>query len=123
MDCKLELIILPVSDVDKAKSFYVDQLGFNADYDVTVSDDIRFVQITPHGSACSIAFGNGLTDAQPGSVKGMQVVVPDAQAVHDELTAKGVAVSDVEVLQWGSFVKFADPDGNEWAVQQLPPRN
>jgi catechol 2,3-dioxygenase-like lactoylglutathione lyase family enzyme len=123
MDWKLELVILPVSDVDKAKTFYAEQLGFTVDYDHTVSDEIRFVQITPPGSACSIAFGKGLVDGEPGSVKGLQIVVADAQQAHDELAGRGVAVTDVEVLQWGSFVHFEDPDGNHWALQQLPVRS
>jgi catechol 2,3-dioxygenase-like lactoylglutathione lyase family enzyme len=122
MDWKLELVILPVSDVDKAKAFYVDQVGFVADHDVTVSEEIRFVQLTPPGSACSIAFGKGLTDAVPGSVKGLQVVVADAQAAHDELVGRGVAASEVDPQPWGRFVNFADPDGNGWAIQELPPR-
>jgi predicted enzyme related to lactoylglutathione lyase len=122
MDWKLELMILPVSDVDRAKAFYVDQVGFVADYDHTVSEEIRFVQLTPHGSACSIAFGKGLTEAPPGSVKGLQVVVADAKAAHDELVERGVDVSDVQVLDWGTFVFFSDPDGNAWALQQLPSR-
>lgn len=123
MDCKLELVIIPVSDVDKSKEFYVERLDFVADYDVTVSDEIRFVQVTPKGSACSIAFGKGLTDVEPGSVRGLQVVVPDTRAVHAELTGKGVAVSDVQQLDWGTFVYFTDPDGNAWAVQELPRRD
>jgi catechol 2,3-dioxygenase-like lactoylglutathione lyase family enzyme len=118
MDYKLELIILPVSDVDRAKSFYVDKCGFNADHDHTVSDEVRFVQITPPGSACSIAFGKGLTEAEPGSVRGMQVVVDDADAAHADLSSRGVPVSDVEDQAWGRFVYFADPDGNAWSVQQ-----
>jgi catechol 2,3-dioxygenase-like lactoylglutathione lyase family enzyme len=122
MDWKLELVAIPVSDVDRAKGFYVDKIGFVADHDHRVSDELRFVQLTPPGSACSIAFGVGLTDAEPGSVTGLQVVVPDVQAAHDELAAGGVDVSDVQVFPWGSFVFFADPDGNRWAVQQLPPR-
>jgi catechol 2,3-dioxygenase-like lactoylglutathione lyase family enzyme len=122
MEWKLELVIIPVSDVDRAKDFYVDQVGFNADYDQVVTDDLRFVQLTPPGSACSIAFGLGLTDAEPGSVKGLQVVVPDAQAAHDHLVAAGVDVGDVEHLEWGSFVYFTDPDGNAWSVQELPER-
>jgi len=122
MDWKLELVALPVSDVDRAKGFYVDKIGFVADHDHRVSDELRFVQLTPPGSACSIAFGVGLTDAEPGSVTGLQLVVPDVQAAHDELAAGGVDVSDVQVFPWGSFVFFADPDGNRWAVQQLPPR-
>jgi catechol 2,3-dioxygenase-like lactoylglutathione lyase family enzyme len=122
MDWKLELVAIPVSDPDRAKAFYVDQVGFNADYDHTVSDDLRFIQLTPRGSGCSIAIGTGLTDAQPGSVQGMQMVVGDIQAAHAELSERGVEVSDVDVQPWGSFVFFSDPDGNKWAVQQLPPR-
>ena len=119
MDWKLELVIIPVSDVDRAKAFYVDQVGFNADHDQVVTDDLRFVQLTPPGSACSIAFGRGLTDAQPGSVKGLQIVVNDAQAAHDHLADAKVQVEDVEHLAWGSFVYFTDPDGNAWSVQEL----
>jgi len=122
MDWKLELVAIPVSDVDRAKAFYVDQVGFNSDYDHKVSDELRFVQLTPRGSGCSIAIGTGLTDAQPGSVQGMQMVVADIEAAHAELSERGVVVSDVEVHPWGSFVFFSDPDGNKWAVQQLPPR-
>jgi catechol 2,3-dioxygenase-like lactoylglutathione lyase family enzyme len=122
MDWKLELVAIPVSDVDRAKAFYVDKVGFVADHDHRVSDDLRFVQLTPPGSACSIAFGEGLTDAAPGSVKGLQLVVSDVEAAHDELATRGVDVSDVQVLPWGSFVFFEDPDGNRWSVQQLPPR-
>jgi catechol 2,3-dioxygenase-like lactoylglutathione lyase family enzyme len=118
MDYKLELIILPVSDVDRAKSFYVDKCGFNEDHDHIVSDAVRFVQITPPGSACSISFGKGLTDAEPGSVRGMQVVVDDADAAHADLSGRGVPVSDVDDQPWGRFVYFADPDGNTWSVQQ-----
>jgi catechol 2,3-dioxygenase-like lactoylglutathione lyase family enzyme len=122
MDWKLELVAIPVSDVDRAKAFYVDQVGFNPDQDHTVGDDLRFVQLTPRGSGCSIAIGTGLTDATPGSVQGMQMVVPDIHAAHTELTERGVEVSDVQEYPWGSFVFFNDPDGNKWAVQQLPPR-
>ncbi|MFL6100121.1 MAG: glyoxalase superfamily protein [Actinomycetales bacterium] len=118
-DFRLELVILPVSDVDRAKAFYVDNVGFHADHDHTVSDEVRFVQLTPPGSACSIAFGKGLTDAEPGSVKGLQVVVDDADAAHDELAARGVEVTDVEETPWGRFVFFHDPDGNAWSVQQI----
>ena len=118
-DFRLELVILPVSDVDRAKAFYVDNVGFNADHDHTVSDEVRFVQLTPPGSACSIAFGKGLTDAEPGSVKGLQVVVDDADAAHDELAARGVEVTDVDETPWGRFVFFHDPDGNAWSVQQI----
>jgi catechol 2,3-dioxygenase-like lactoylglutathione lyase family enzyme len=122
MDYKLELITIPVSDVDRAKAFYVDQVGFNADHDHVVNDDLRFVQLTPPGSACSISIGKGLTDAEPGSVKGMQMVVENAQAAHDELAARGVEVSDVESMPWGEFVFFSDPDGNAWAVQEIQPQ-
>jgi predicted enzyme related to lactoylglutathione lyase len=120
VDWKLELVAIPVSDVDRAKSFYVEQAGFNADHDHTVSEEIRFVQLTPAGSACSIALGKGLTDATPGSVTGLQLVVDDIQQAHDELAQRGVEVSDVQQFPWGSFVFFNDPDGNKWAVQQLP---
>ena len=122
MDWKLELVAVPVSDVDRAKSFYVDQAGFNADHDHGVSDDIRFVQLTPPGSACSIALGLGITDAPPGSVKGLQMVVSDIHQARSELAGRGVEVSEVQDFPWGSFVFFSDPDGNAWAVQQLPPR-
>ena len=122
MDWKLELVAIPVSDVDRAKSFYVDQVGFVADQDHTVSDEIRFVQLTPPGSACSIAIGKGVTDAPPGSVQGMQIVVSDIEAAHAHLAERGVDVSDVQDFPWGRFVFFADPDGNKWAVQQIPPR-
>ena len=121
MDWKLELVAVPVSDVDRAKSFYVDQVGFNADHDHTVSEEIRFVQLTPPGSACSIALGLGITDAPPGSVRGLQMTVSDIQQAHSELVARGVEASDVQEFPWGSFVFFSDPDGNGWAVQQLPP--
>jgi catechol 2,3-dioxygenase-like lactoylglutathione lyase family enzyme len=122
MDWKLELVILPVSDVDKTKQFYVDQVVYHADHDHTVSDEVRFVQLTPPGSACSIAFGRGIAAGEPGSVKGLQVVVDDIHTAHDDLSARGVDVSDVQVLDWGSFVFFSDPDGNAWSIQQLPPR-
>ena len=122
MDYKLELIAVPVSDVDRAKSFYVDQVGFNADHDHRVSDEMRFVQLTPPGSACSIASGTGVATTEPGSVQGLQLVVDDADAAHDELQSRGVAVSDVQDFPWGRFVFFQDPDGNGWAVQQIPPR-
>ena len=122
MDWKLELVTIPVSDVDRAKSFYVEQAGFVADHDHVVNDDLRFVQLTPPGSACSIAIGVGLTDSPPGSAQ-VQLVVPDAHAARDELLARGLEVAEVETFDWGSFVYFADPDGNRWAVQQLPPRS
>ena len=123
MDFKLELVAIPVSDVDRAKSFYTDQAGFQADHDHRVSDQIRFVQLTPPGSACSIALGTGIVDAPPGSVRGMQLVVSDINAARAELSGRGVAVSEVREFPWGSFVFFADPDGNAWSVQQLPVRN
>ncbi len=120
MDWKIELIFVPVSDVERAKSFYVDQVGFHCDFDQTVSDEIRFVQLTPTGSACSIAFGRGLSDMEPGSQRGIQVVIPDAEAARDQLRAAGVAASDVDEQPWGRFVVFSDPDGNRWTLQQLP---
>ena len=123
MDIKLELVTLPVSDVDRAKAFYVDQCGFNADHDHRVTEDLRFVQLTPPGSACSIAIGTGLTDAAPGSVKGMQVVVDSATEVRDALRSKGVETSDVQAFPWGTFIYFADPDGNQWAVQEMSHRS
>jgi catechol 2,3-dioxygenase-like lactoylglutathione lyase family enzyme len=122
MDWKIELVAIPVADVDRAKEFYVEMLGFNADHDYQVNDDLRFVQLTPPGSACSIAIGTGVTEATPGSVEGMQVVVADVQAAHAELVERGVDVSDVQEFPWGSFVFFADPDGNKWALQQIPDR-
>jgi predicted enzyme related to lactoylglutathione lyase len=122
VDWKLELVAIPVSDVDRAKSFYVEQAGFSADHDHTVSEEIRFVQLTPPGSACSIALGTGITDAAAGSVAGLQLVVDDIGQAHDELAQRGVEVSDVQQFPWGSFVFFSDPDGNKWSVQQLPPR-
>ena len=122
MDMKLELVAVPVSDVDRAKAFYTDQAGFNADHDYVVSDEIRFVQLTPPGSACSIAIGKGLTDAAPGSVVGLQLVVADIEATRKELADRGADVSEIQDFPWGRFVFFADPDGNKWAVQQIPPR-
>ena len=122
MDFKLELVAVPVSDVDRAKAFYTEKAGFNADHDYTVSDEIRFVQLTPPGSACSIAVGRGLVDAPPGSVQGLQLVVTDIGQARDELAARGVEVSEVQKFPWGAFVFFADPDGNRWAVQEVPAR-
>ena len=123
MEWKLELVNVPVSDVDRAKEFYVDKVGFDLDHDHTVNDQIRFVQLTPPGSACSIAIGKGLgSDAQPGSVKGLQLVVPDIQAARAELVGRGVEVSEVQEFPWGHFVFFNDPDGNAWAVQYIPDR-
>ncbi|HEX8966412.1 MAG TPA: glyoxalase superfamily protein [Chloroflexota bacterium] len=123
MDWKLELVTVPVSDVDRAKSFYVDQVGFHADSDHQVSSEMRFVQLTPPGSACSIAIGTGLTQATPGSVQGLQLVVSDVKAARAALVERGVTVTEVQEFPWGSFVFFSDPDGNHWAVQQLPPRS
>ena len=122
MDMKLELVPVPVSDVDRAKAFYVDQVGFDADHDHRISDELRFVQLTPPGSACSIVMGVGITEMAPGSQKGLQVVVDDAQALRDELRAKGVDASDVDKQPWGWFVYFSDPDGNTWAAQQMVPQ-
>jgi catechol 2,3-dioxygenase-like lactoylglutathione lyase family enzyme len=122
MDWKLELVAIPVSDVDRAKSFYVDRVGFHADHDHTVSDELRFVQLTPPGSACSIALGTGILDTPPGSAQGLQLVVADIEAARAELVERGVEVSEVQKFDWGSFVFFSDPDGNGWAVQQIPPR-
>lgn len=122
MDWKIELVMIPVTDVDRAKAFYTEKAGFNADHDHRVNENLRFVQLTPPGSACSIAIGEGITDAQPGSIKGMQIVVEDAYAAHEELVGRGVEASEVQELDWGNFVYFSDPDGNQWAVQGLPPR-
>jgi catechol 2,3-dioxygenase-like lactoylglutathione lyase family enzyme len=122
MDWKLELVMVPVSDVDRAKSFYTDKVGFNADFDHQVSDAIRFVQLTPPGSACSIAIGTGLMEATPGTAAGLQMVVSDIEAAHAELKGRGVEVSDIQDFPWGRFVFFNDPDGNRWAVQYIPPR-
>jgi catechol 2,3-dioxygenase-like lactoylglutathione lyase family enzyme len=123
MDMKLELVYVPVVDVDKAKAFYVDQLGFTADYDQKVTENLRFVQLTPPGSACSIAIGVGLTDMQPGWQRGLQMVIDDADAARAQLVAAGVDASEVDEQDWGRFVYFADLDGNTWALQQLPPRD
>jgi catechol 2,3-dioxygenase-like lactoylglutathione lyase family enzyme len=122
MDWKLELVMVPVSDVDRAKSFYTEKVGFNADYDHTVNPELRFVQLTPPGSACSIAIGTGLSKAAPGSIDALQMVVADIEAAHAELTRRGAEVSDIQDLDWGRFVYFSDPDGNRWAIQQLPKR-
>jgi predicted enzyme related to lactoylglutathione lyase len=121
MEWKLELITVPVTDVDRAKTFYVERAGFNADHDHTVSDEMRFVQLTPRGSACSIAIGTGLSESAPGSAQ-LQLVVPDIESARAELVERGTEVSEVQAFPWGSFVFFSDPDGNRWAVQQLPPR-
>ena len=122
MQMKLELVPVPVTDVDRAKTFYTEKIGFHADHDHQVTDELRFVQLTPPGSACSIAIGTGLTEMQPGSIKGLQMVVADIQEARDELTRRGAEVSEIEVLPWGSFIFFSDPDGNTWALQQIPDR-
>jgi catechol 2,3-dioxygenase-like lactoylglutathione lyase family enzyme len=123
MDWKLELVAVPVSDVDRAKDFYTQKAGFNVDHDHTVSDAIRFVQLTPPGSACSIAFGKGITETAPGSAQGLQMVVDDIEAARAELIQRGVEAGEVQDFPWGRFVFFSDPDGNGWAVQQLPARD
>ena len=120
MDWRLELVQVPVSDVDRAKAFYTDKAGFVADHDHTVSDEVRFVQLTPPGSACSIALGTGLSDTNPGSAQGLQLVVDDIEAARAELAGRGVEVTEVQTFPWGSFFFFSDPDGNGWAVQQIP---
>lgn len=122
-DWKIELIILAVTDVDRAKAFYVDRVGFVADHDQTVSDTLRFVQLTPPGSACSIAFGTGLTDMEPGSQRGLQVVIPNADAAYQHLRDNGIEATPVDEQAWGRFVTFADPDGNVWTLQELPVRD
>jgi predicted enzyme related to lactoylglutathione lyase len=122
MDFKLELVAVPVSDVDRAKAFYTDQAGFNADHDHTVSEELRFIQLTPPGSACSIAIGKGVTDAAPGSVSGLQLVVSDIEQAREELVGRGVDASPVQDFPWGRFVFFSDPDGNRWSVQAIQGR-
>jgi catechol 2,3-dioxygenase-like lactoylglutathione lyase family enzyme len=122
MDWKLELVQVPVSDVDRSIAFYTEKAGFNLDYDHQVSDEIRFVQVTPPGSACSISLGKGLGTMKPGSIEGLQVVVSDVEAARAELLERGAEVSEIQDFPWGSFVFFSDPDGNGWALQQVPPR-
>ncbi|CAM5333410.1 glyoxalase superfamily protein [Leifsonia shinshuensis] len=122
-DWRIELIIVPVSDVDRAKAFYVDALGWHADFDQRVSDTLRFVQVTPPGSACSIAFGEGLTDMAPGTMKGLQIVIPDADAALEHLRSNGIEAQGVDEQAWGRFVFYTDPDGNGWSLQQLVPQN
>jgi predicted enzyme related to lactoylglutathione lyase len=123
MDWKIELVAIPVTDVDRAKTFYTEKVGFNADHDHRVSEEVRFVQLTTPGSACSIALGTGISQSQPGSVQGIQMVVSDINAARAELLERGVQVSEVQEFAWGSFVFFSDPDGNGWAVQQIPARD
>lgn len=123
MEMKIELVVIPVTDVDRARDFYKDKVGFNLDHDHTVNKKLRFVQMTPVGSACSICFGIGISDdMKPGCIKGLQMVVKDVQAAHDELKERGVEVTDVYTQVWGKFVRFNDPDGNAWVLQELPPR-
>jgi predicted enzyme related to lactoylglutathione lyase len=122
MEFKLELVLLPVSDVDRAKTFYAENAGFNLDVDHRAGDDFRVVQLTPPGSACSIAIGTGMTEMRPGCLVGLQMVVADIQQAHQQLTSRGVAVTPIQVQPWGSFVYFSDPDGNRWSIQELPPR-
>lgn len=122
MQMKLELIIVPVSNVDRAKAFYTDKIGFHADHDHHVREDLRFVQLTPPGSACSIALGTGLTKMQPGSLQGLLMVVSDVKAIREELVKRGVEISEVDVQPWGSFAYFRDPDGNSWSLQQITNR-
>ena len=122
MDWKIELIAVPVTDVDRAIGFYRDQVGFALDVDVQVSPEVRFVQLTPPGSACSICIGSGITEMPPGSQQGIQVVVPDAAAARQQLLDRGVQASEVDEQDWGKFVGFSDPDGNAWALQELPDR-
>jgi predicted enzyme related to lactoylglutathione lyase len=122
MEMKLELVPVPVTDVDRAMAFYAEKIGFHVDHDHRVTDELRFVQLTPPGSACSIAIGTGLTEMQPGSIKGLQMVVADIREAREELLGRGADVSEIEVHPWGSFVFFSDPDGNTWALQQIPDR-
>ena len=123
MDWKIELVAIPVTDVDRAKAFYVDQVGFHADHDHQVNENLRFVQLTPPGSACSIVMGTGITEMPPGSQKGVQIVVADAAAARKHLIDNGVEASEVDEQPWGRFVFFSDPDGNTWSLQELPPRS
>src|ERR1700721_922445 len=118
MDWKIELVAIPVTDVDRAKAFYVDQVGFNADHDYQVTETLRFVQLTPPGSACSIVMGTGITDMPPGPQRGVQMVGAAVGAAREQLIGHGVAASEIDVQPWGSFVTFSDPDGNTWSLQQ-----
>ena len=123
MQMKLELIPVPVTDVDRAKAFYTDKIGFHADHDQQVHENLRFVQLTPPSSACSITLGVGITTMQPGSLKGLQMVVTDVRAIREELFKRGVDISEIDVQPWGDFAYFSDPDGNSWSLQQLPNRS
>ena len=122
MEMKLELIPVPVTDVDRAKAFYTEKIGFHADFDQRVSEKLRFVQLTPPGSACSIVIGDGMTTTAPGTLDGLLMVVSDVRAIREELARRGVDISEVAVLEWGTFAYFQDPDGNRWSLQQLPHR-
>jgi catechol 2,3-dioxygenase-like lactoylglutathione lyase family enzyme len=122
MELKLELVAVPVTDVDRAKEFYVN-VGFSADHDQRVNENLRFVQLTPPGSACSICIGQGLTKLKPGSIDMMLLVVKSAEAARDDLRARGIEVSELDELPWGRFVYFSDPDGNKWSLQELPKRD
>lgn len=122
LQMKIELIMVPVSDVDRAKAFYTEKLGFHADFDQQVNENLRFVQLTPAGSACSIAIGTGITTAQPGAIQGLLMVVEDVRAVREELVKRGAEISEIDVQDWGDFAYFRDPDGNSWSLQQLPYR-
>ena len=119
MDWKIELVAIPVTDVDRAKAFYVEQVGFNADHDYQVNENLRFVQLTPPGSACSIVLGTGITQVPPGSVQGVQMVVADIEAAKAELNGRGIDCGEVQDFPWGRFVFFSDPDGNGWSVQEI----
>jgi uncharacterized glyoxalase superfamily protein PhnB len=121
MECRIELIFVPVTDVDRAIEFYVDTIGFTLDMQARVDENTRFVQVTPPTSACSIAFGEGITDMTPGTQNSIQVVVPDAEKARAHLVSRGVEAPEVQTLPWGSFTSFSDPDGNTWTLQQLPP--
>ncbi len=122
VDYRIELIGLPVADLDRSRSFYGETLGWSVDHDVKVSDDVHFIQVTPPGSACSIAFGLGVSEMEPGTLKALQVVVDSAAEARADLVARGIECSEPEVLAWGTFVYFADPDGNTWSVQEIPAR-
>jgi catechol 2,3-dioxygenase-like lactoylglutathione lyase family enzyme len=122
MDYKLELVPVPVTDVDRAKSFYTEKLGFNADIDQQVNENLRFVQLTPPGSACSISIGTGTVDSEPGAARGLQLVVADIEAAQAELRERGLDPGDVQDFPWGRFLFLSDPDGNTWSIQEPPPR-
>lgn len=119
MEMKIELVAVPVSDTDIAKDFYVHKVGFNADHDHAVKPGLRFVQLTPPGSACSIVIGEGTTDMKPGTQKNLQMVVKDVRKIREMLLSRGVEASEVQEMPWGHFVYFADPDGNTWSLQQI----